>query len=142
MKKVLYPLFSLLFVLLLSCGGDAPAGEEGDENTAEEMVDEAMDEMEDMMEEEEADENEREISIEAIPQNVKDAIAKKYPGYSISEADEVTAEDGSVSYDVEIEKEGSELEVMYSSKGEFLGEEMDEDEEGDVDENDEEDTDM
>jgi hypothetical protein len=73
------------------------------------------------------DENEREINPEELPQVIKDAIAQKYAGAELLEADEITQKDGSLTYDVEIKVNGEIIEVMYDVQGNFLGIEIDED---------------
>jgi hypothetical protein len=77
------------------------------------------------------DENEREISISELPAAVLDAIAENYPGAELLEADEITNNDGSLTYDIEIRHDGSVFEVMYDTAGNFLGIEQDNDDEND-----------
>lgn len=67
------------------------------------------------------DEQEVEINVTELPQAVKDGIAAEYPGAEMLEADEITREDGSHTYDVEIRYEGKVIEVMFDSEGAFLG---------------------
>lgn len=76
-------------------------------------------------EEDEDDENEREISPSELPQIIKSAIASKYAGAEMVEADEVTQANGQITYDVELKLNGEIKEVMFDAKGEFLGVESD-----------------
>lgn len=78
------------------------------------------------------DEIEKEISPSELPQSIKDDIMVRYPGAELLEADEITKEDGSVTYDVEIKSSGVITELMYDADGNFLGIETDD---GDSDEN-------
>ena len=79
------------------------------------------------------DEIEIEISPNELPQSIKDDIMVRYPGAELLEADEITKEDGSVTYDVEIKSNGVITELMYGADGNFLGIELDD---GDTDEKD------
>ena len=79
------------------------------------------------------DEIEKEISPNELPQSIKDDIMVRYPGAELLEADEITKEDGSVTYDVEIKSNGVITELMYGADGNFLGIESDD---GDTDEKD------
>ena len=143
MKKLTYLSTAILFATFMSCGG-GEASDEGEHNADESMeaVEAASGEMQDMneaIEEDDADEgeNEREISTEELPQGVLDDVNSRYPGSSIEEAEEETAEDGSITYEVELKTEEGKLDVMYSSSGEYIGLENDEDEAGDADMDDE-----
>jgi len=79
------------------------------------------------------DENEKEIKPEELPQAVKDDIMKRYTDAKMLEADEITDEDGNITYDVEVETGGKIIEVMYEKDGKYIGmEEDDEDEENNV----------
>ncbi len=71
------------------------------------------------------EENEVEIELSDLPQAVLDAIARSYAGSALKEADRITQDDGSITYDVEITREGEVIEVMYDAEGNFLGEESD-----------------
>ena len=84
--------------------------------------------------ENDGDENERTIKPESLPQFIKDDISARYPGAQLTDADEITHNDGKITYDVELKHNGSVFEVMYDAEGNFLGLEVD-----DSDENDEED---
>lgn len=78
-------------------------------------------------EEEDEDENEKEIDPSELPEVIKASIEAQYPGAELVEADEVTQEDGSLTYDVEIKFEDKITEVMYDAQGTFLGIEADDD---------------
>ncbi len=71
------------------------------------------------------DEIEKEISPSDLPQSIKDDIMVRYPGAELLEADEITKEDGNITYDVEIKNNGVITEVMYDAAGNFLGIESD-----------------
>ncbi len=95
--------------------------------------------------EEDDDETEEEIDPVKLPAAVKKAIKKNYPGAKIKEAEKET-EDGEVVYEVElILKDGSEIEVEFSPKGEIIevedSDEDDDDTEEDSDDEVEEDLD-
>ena len=78
------------------------------------------------------DENEREVTAEAIPGPAMDDIKARFTSYEIDDVDEVTHEDGSITYDIEIKTSDGDFELEYSSSGEFVSLE-----EGDDDENEE-----
>ncbi len=96
-------------------------------------MDETMQE-EPMATEEDDDENEREIAIANIPEAVTMALSAKVEAYTILEADEITHEDGSVTYDVEIDVNGTTEEHMFASDGSYLGMEVDDHDEADDEE--------
>ena len=73
----------------------------------------------------EADENEIEINPADLPQEVLDGLNAQFESAILLEADQITHEDGSVTYDVEMRFEGRTLEVMFDAAGQFLGEEVD-----------------
>lgn len=73
------------------------------------------------------EENEREIKIADLPVAITDNIAREFPEGTIKEADEVTQKDGSLTYDIEVEVNGKVVEYMYDAKGNYLGEEIDDD---------------
>lgn len=77
-------------------------------------------------------ENEVEINPADLSQGIKEDIESRYPGAKLLEADEITLEDGSNTYDVEIDHNGEVFEVMYDSDAKFLGIEEDDDD-GDED---------
>lgn len=72
-------------------------------------------------------ENEKEIKVSELPLVVRNSINEQYPGAELKEADEITQSDGSITYDVEIRHNNSDMEVMYDSNGQFLGTESDDD---------------
>ncbi|MBN2730129.1 MAG: PepSY-like domain-containing protein [Bacteroidales bacterium] len=78
-------------------------------------------------------ENEVEINPADLSQGIKDDIESRYPGAELLEADEIKLEDGSITYDVEIEHNGEVFEVMYDSDAKFLGIEEDDDDNNEVD---------
>lgn len=82
------------------------------------------------------DEVEREIKISELPKAVVNAIEVQFPGAILKEADEITQKGGELTYDVEIEHKSSKMEVMYSSRGEYLGTEVDDDDSDDDDNDD------
>jgi len=91
--------------------------------------------------EEDEEENEREIDVSELSQVVVDAIATLYPESTLMEVDEITAADGSLSYDVEIQIGSEIIEVMFAADGTFLGMEDDDDKEGDIEDEDNDDDD-
>lgn len=82
----------------------------------------------------EKEENERQIETSALPQAVKTAINRDYPGAELLEADEITQDDNSLTYDIEIKASGTKMEVMYDANGKFLGTEADDDDDDEDDE--------
>ena len=64
-------------------------------------------------------ETEHEIEEKEIPQNVKFALEKAFPGYEMKEAEISETQKGMV-YEFEIEKGEIEMEVMISSNGEIV----------------------
>ncbi len=98
------------------------------EQIIEEADDENNEEDDDDEEEDDEEENEREIDPDALPQSIKDDITGRYPGAVLREADEVTQQDGSITYDVEIAtSDGTIIELMYDADGNFLGIETEDD---------------
>ena len=87
----------------------------------EEDDDHGMDDGDDDEDDDDDDGREVEISVSELPEAVKSAIAAKYSNAGLIEADEITYENGEITYDIEIRYEGKVIEVMYSAKGEFLG---------------------
>lgn len=86
------------------------------------------------------DKNEKDIKIDDLSQVIKDNIIASYPGAEIEEAEEVTNEDGTIIYEVEIKLEGKEIELMYDAEGKFIGA-KDDDGDDDGDKNDDDDDD-
>lgn len=88
-----------------------------------------------------SDENEREIKISELPAAVVKAIDAQFPGAELKEADEITKDDGTFTYDVEIKHESKKFEVMYDSRGTYLGMEADDDDDHDGEHEDDDDND-
>ncbi|MBZ0170985.1 MAG: PepSY-like domain-containing protein [Phycisphaerales bacterium] len=87
------------------------------------------------------DENEVEVTIDQVPDAVRETINATLNGGAIEEIEMSTSPDGVVVYEVEIEHENSEdIEFVVAENGTFLGVEMD-DEDHDDDENEDEDDD-
>jgi len=61
-------------------------------------------------------ETELEISIEALPANVKDYVVKNYSGQKIKEAAKITDAKGIVTYEAEIK----EKDLIFDSNGNFV----------------------
>lgn len=120
MKKLFSYSGVLFLFLFISCSGPESTDieDESEESTLEVNAEES--------EEADDEENEREITSEELPQTVRDAIVKSYPGAEIQEAEEITGEDGSLTYEIEIKTTEGEMELMYSASGEFLGMEQEE----------------
>lgn len=76
-----------------------------------------------------SEEKEIEITVDQLPQVVKDNINRSYAGCTMTEADEITHEGGKITYDVELTLNGKTTEVMYDTEGNFLGEEIDDEDE-------------
>ncbi len=55
-----------------------------------------------------------------VPAAVREALEQLYNGYEIEEADKVEMADGSMAYELEIEKSGDEWEVMFTPDGELI----------------------
>ncbi|GAB4251002.1 MAG: hypothetical protein Kow0079_04650 [Vicingaceae bacterium] len=79
------------------------------------------------------DENEKSIEVSQLPESISKAIFQRYNNAKLIEADEITHEDGSITYDIEIENNGENFEVMYDINGNYMGVEQD-----DYDDNDDE----
>ncbi|MCB9019748.1 MAG: hypothetical protein H6546_05410 [Chitinophagales bacterium] len=80
------------------------------------------------------EENEQEIDPMTLPGVILSDVASRFSGAEIQEADQITHEDGSVTYDVEFMLGGEEMEVMYQADGTYLGPEADDEDEGEDDE--------
>ncbi len=65
----------------------------------------------------EIEEVERAIFVDALPSAVVKAIKAKYPKAEIEAAEEVTDEDGEVTYELAIEVGGKDIEVAVTPKG-------------------------
>lgn len=83
-----------------------------------------------------SDEKEREIKISELPAPVVKAIDAQFPGAELKEADEITKDDGTFTYDVEIKHQSKKFEVMYDARGTYLGTEADDDDDYDDDDSD------
>lgn len=77
------------------------------------------------------EENEKSIEVSQLPESVSKAIFQKYNNAKLIEADEITHEDGSITYDIEIENNGENFEVMYDVNANYLGVEQDDDHDDD-----------
>lgn len=81
-------------------------------------------------------ETETAIKKSALPDAVRAAIAREFPGYEIDEAEQVETPEG-MKYEVALEKEDGdteiELEALFSSDGKLLKQEKEEAEEEDDD---------
>lgn len=77
-------------------------------------------------------ESETEIKVENLPQSVLDYIQLNYADYSLEEAEEET-KDNSVTYEIEILKEGNEIELLFDTDGNFLNQEVGDNEDEDED---------
>lgn len=118
MKKGLYAVISLTIVLFLACGTE-DSKNTGDTSAVPEK-------------EWESEEDEKEVHPDSLPEAVTDAVASRYPGATIREADEEKHSDGSVYYEIDLDTEGGEIEALFSPLGEFLGLEEERDAESDV----------
>ena len=140
----------LAFIVFSACGGGAGHENNDAENDGAEEIERMNAEMDNnaVAEEDEDEGNEKEIDLASLPQAVKDAVMAKYADASIEEAEEITNDDGTISYEVEIKNNEGEMELIFSSEGAFLGmdqEEGDDDgemEDDDMDESSEEMNDM
>lgn len=83
-------------------------------------------------------ESEEPVAVEALPQAVRDAIQRYYPGATIEEAVR-EIENGQVHYEVEVEFGNRELEVELTADGEVIEVEVDGDDAGEDDGDDDED---
>ena len=76
------------------------------------------------------DEEEVKVDPADLPQAVKDAVSAEYPGVKITEA-EKEIEDGKTVYEVEIKKDGREIDIELSADGTILKEETGDDDDDD-----------
>lgn len=75
-------------------------------------------------------ETEMEIKKAQLPEAVKQAIAKQFPGFDIEEAEQVETPDQPLAYEVELEGHDTEVEAVFKADGTLLKKEMkDEDDE-------------
>ncbi len=63
---------------------------------------------------------ETEIKIAELPKTVQSAIATRFPGYKIEEAEKAETAGKEIFYEVKLEKGESNLEVQFSSEGKIL----------------------
>lgn len=80
------------------------------------------------------EENERSIKISELPQAVKTGIENRFQGAALLEADEITKIDETLTYDIEIKHNNKEMEVMFDARGNYLGTEVDDQDENEKDE--------
>jgi hypothetical protein len=73
------------------------------------------------------EEHEEEISLSDLPQSIVDAIAIKFVGAKLMEADKIKPKRGRYFYDVEMLYQGKVIEVMYDRNGQMIGEETEDD---------------
>ena len=126
MKKLSPILCVSALCLFISCGESA---HENTESTEEEtQVTETV--TEDEAEEEDGF-TERDISDEEIPEAVISSFRAEYPDLAITEAEELTGPNGEIRYEIEVELDGMEMDLIYSDSGELIEtekESMDDDE--------------
>jgi hypothetical protein len=79
----------------------------------------------------EIEEIERAILVDALPSAVVKAIKAKYPKAELEKAEQVTDEDGEVTYEVAVEVGGKDIEVAVTPKGK-IKEAGEEDEKGEA----------
>lgn len=81
---------------------------------------------------------EEEISVMSLPQRVKEAVNKAYPGSEIDEAEKITR-GSTVEYEVVVEVGDEEFEILVTADGKLISKEQiaDEEEADDEEENDE-----
>ena len=68
--------------------------------------------------------SEKNIAASEVPQVVRDAFAKKYPDVQKAEW-EMEKHKGKTVYEVEFERNGKEVEAVFSDTGEFIEEDED-----------------
>lgn len=61
----------------------------------------------------------QEISQKDLPQAVKNAVKKQYPGYRIDDAKKIST-NGIETYKVELEKKHEDLDVIFSKEGQVI----------------------
>lgn len=134
MKKLSYFLSAIALIAFTSCGQSAT--ETTDESSDQEVMEsEASDEEEDM--DEEIGYEERHISIDALPEAVLKAFNTGYAGVTVKEVEELTDAEGVISYEIEIEVDGQEIDLMYSANGDLTEVENESAGDGDDEEDDE-----
>ena len=83
-------------------------------------------------------ETEHKIKADALPEAVRKAIATTYADHQVEGAEQVERADGTF-YEVDLEKGGTEIEVLFNADGKVLKskvEEEDKDAPGEDDDND------
>lgn len=126
MKKIAYISAAFALIFSMACATNNENSDSQDEVMTE-GTDEAMEEMNN-----EEENNEREISVQELPESVASAVRSSYEDYTISEVEEITAPDGVITYEIELKKDGEEMDVIYGADGRFMGiEEEDDDDNGD-----------
>ena len=76
---------------------------------------------------------EKEISKKMLPSAVIKSVKDNFVGYRIDEAEKIEMANGSIYYEVEIEKGKSEWEILLSADGTIKEKEKEDDEDEDVD---------
>jgi len=71
---------------------------------------------------------EEEIVVEELPDVVKQTVNKEYPKCELKEAERITRNDGTISYELEIMTGEDKLDIVVSAVGKILSTEQDEDE--------------
>lgn len=79
-------------------------------------------------------ETETEISIDNLPQAVTDSLKLKFEGFSIEEAENIEKPDFK-GFEIVLEKEDEELEVLITASGEIISKNVIEEDEEDEEEN-------
>lgn len=74
-------------------------------------------------------ETEVELKVNMLPNPIHEYVASKYPGKKIKEGCKITMADGAVKYEAEVG--GEEGDLLFDSQGHFIGQENDEDKDGD-----------
>ncbi|MFZ0490123.1 MAG: PepSY-like domain-containing protein [Salegentibacter sp.] len=74
-------------------------------------------------------ETENQIDKAQLPSEVAQGLQSKYPGASIEKAEKAERKDGTV-YEIEIESDGGEMEVIFDSQGNFVKKESKEEDDG------------
>lgn len=65
-------------------------------------------------------ETEEEIHVSDIPAAVNNAISTSFAGYKKDETDKVIRSDGSVTFEIVLQREKEEIEVVFDSSGKVL----------------------
>ena len=74
-------------------------------------------------------ETELELKVNLLPNPIHEYVMNKYPGKKIKEGAKITLADGTVKYEAEVG--GEEGDLLFDSQGHFIGQEKDEDKDGD-----------